>query len=498
MIKDVPRVIPILSIVFVILSNTFLLRNEFMNNMTQLVETTYPFSSSTIIITNPTATASTANNEPSSIIIVLWLITCDTRTTTGDNNITTKTKSGDAPQTQHVDLQNWLWSAKTFQQYHHNHQHSKKSSFIQVKIKNVCETLATFKCKDCNTKANSIYKFITTELLPDINDNNNIDITTTTKTDDTSMSSSPVLVTTEDIQLHEELSRSRRHYIMYTDTDTMFNSYILSPREVMERYYEVTSSLTMNHNKDNTPRAPPGGGIVFSGEPNCWVGKYCSFKEMIRMYPNTTRSSCPQFLNAGQFMGDVTTIQNMLHDIIHYTNDEFHGKLTSDQARLHQWYSTNRNTIATIDYNASIFRSLVFGLVNSSHHTTKSYAGLICGGTTKSQHKTCGMHKKPIWGKVHLQMFENESNITIPSTTTTTTTIMSDAAEVGLPYVKMDVVPTCEYAERIPFSFHGAGPNLKPHLQNMFEEFRESSSSSSVAAQQGEEEYVGEGARRKR
>ena len=533
MIKnDVARVLLILSIVLVIVSKiTFLLRSETPGGEE--------------VVTPPPPTSSSSENTSTSII-VLWLITCDTRTTTTGNSTITTTAptSGGADrqqqhEQQHVDLQNWLWSATTFQQYHyHHHQqqqqhHSEEGGdfnpTIQVRIKNVCESVTSWKCRDCNTKANSIYKFVTTELLPhvqqlpdddDDDDDDNktshyIDINTTTIQQQQQHASITANVSSSQKKVQQQQQQAaaapaaaapaesqtmqpqqQHHYIMYTDTDTMFNSYILTPNDIMERYYQATSSLTMNHNNSTTTTtttttSPPipnnsrkssrkkggaGGGILFSGEPNCWVGKYCSFKDMVRMYPNTTRSSCPQFVNAGQFMGDAETVGQMLHDIIHYSSDEFHGTTTSDQARLHQWYSTHRNTIATIDTNASIFRSLVFGLVDSSHYTSHSYAGLICGGTIKSEHKTCGMYKQPIWGTVHPML--NESNATTSTTknttlsSSTTTTAEETTSLLLLPYVKMDVVPTCEYAERIPFSFHGAGPNLKPHLQHLFHEFR--------------------------
>ena len=186
---------------------------------------------------------------------------------------------------------------------------------------------------------------------------------------------------------------------MFTDSDTIFNPWAVRPREVIDRFH----------------LARKGGSILVSAEMACQEGAKCDEALFDRFYPNVTSSSCPQFLNSGQYIGDPVSLLNMLNSLL-----AMEEVPPDDQLRLTYYFATDRN-ITTLDYNSSVFRNLNFGMITSTMKGPYS-----CGVDKIRQCGEFNPGYKGILNKTTMQ-------------------------------IHMQPVPGCP-AEEKPFSLHSTGP----------------------------------------
>ena len=157
--------------------------------------------------------------------------------------------------------------------------------------------------------------------------------------------------------------------------------------------------------------------------------------------------------------GSNQTSTNSLSTLLPYS-----GVPTSDQARITYWYSTHKE-LATIDTKASLFRGLLFGVVNANARVSKSNGGLVCGGTTLKEYKSCGTYSSVGGGGGQQQQQEQYENGNggpkwfLPYTRETlnqTKVLKFDAPIMG-----------CPNTEKIPISIHGPGKHFKHVLQDL-------------------------------
>lgn len=205
--------------------------------------------------------------------------------------------------------------------------------------------------------------------------------------------------------------------VMFTDSDSIFNAWAVTAEQLLERFH----------------RARQGRNILVSAEPSCWVGRLCTKGDMAALYPDSLRSSCPQFLNSGQYMGDAKSMLTMLNEIMTMKKKHVVGPPPDDQARFATWQARNQDK-AMLDTQASIFRSMVFGSVSSTMKPQKRVWGKhhSCGMDAINK---CGVFEPPYSGSV------NPSSL----------------------HIQMDPVPECE-TEVNPFSIHGNGADKSLYL----------------------------------
>ena len=273
---------------------------------------------------------------------VLWLTTCETRGTS-------------------LDLSNWMFTAMKVKSMAEN-DYDGRGGGVEVHVKNVCEGR---EWKGFMAKLEAV-RDLASSLVMNENPNESV-------------------------------------YVMFTDSDTVFNPWAVRPREVIDRFH----------------RARNGRSLLVSAEMACWVGHFCGRKEFDRFYPDATSSSCPQFLNSGQYMGDPVSLLNMLNTLLAMKASEVPP---DDQLRL-IYYFKDRN-MTTLDYGSLVFRNLNFGMITP---TVKVWWGGYSCGVDKI--KQCGQFNpgyKGILDKTTLQ-------------------------------IHMQPVPGCPAEER-PFSLHSTGP----------------------------------------
>lgn len=169
--------------------------------------------------------------------------------------------------------------------------------------------------------------------------------------------------------------KGKKAYVLFSDDDVLLNAWAFPDAgSVMDRYHEIVD--------------PGGHSLIIGAEPNCWFGKLCSENDFKLVYPDTMRTSCPAFVNSGLYMGEVEPILEMVkvttgkgvvnpqYDaIIGSINQEAHVKAINDQTRVSVWYSINRDK-AILDREASLFRNLYFGMVNSTEMEGRNSCGL--------------------------------------------------------------------------------------------------------------------------
>jgi hypothetical protein len=252
----------------------------------------------------------------------------------------------------------------------------------------------------------------------------------------------------------QQEQQRHRDYVLYTDADSLFNPYAVSPMDVVERFHRIVNDeKNSNGNNSNSRMRLIGSSddvhynyedldnvIVTSAEPNCWIGHFCTDGEVQTFYGHLERSDCPQFVNAGQYMGTLNGVINNLHGLLYDIRpDQVPGAdPNDDQARMTWWYA-NRPGQVVLDKHASLFRSLVFGLVDKSGHQQRDK--WKCGIGTP-----CGLRNVNNFPPIH---FNTTDKIWTMSTTPTDCTF-----------------------ELNPFAVHGNGPGRAP-LEQLAQQIRD-------------------------
>jgi len=217
--------------------------------------------------------------------------------------------------------------------------------------------------------------------------------------------------------------KGETNILMFTDSDTYFNAYAVDFNTVIKRY----------------DTARKGRPILVSAEPCCYIGQTCDNNDLLELYPAaTTRSSCPQFLNSGQYMGSAEAILFMLKRLFHMKKHMNDIANDNDQYRMALFLAENPELIA-LDTRASLFRSMMFGLIDGNKQVPAGVEGRTCGmGAVKA----CGEYDNPYVGTLN--------EIT--------------------KHIEMQVVPGC-HNEITPFSLHFAGPRKKLKLASEMDIF---------------------------
>jgi hypothetical protein len=223
--------------------------------------------------------------------------------------------------------------------------------------------------------------------------------------------------------------------LLFTDSDTYFNSWAISIERVIERFHQIINNHRQQETNDNNNTASTKPSIVVAAEPNCYVGHFCKGNDYKVLYPDSTeKSHCPRFVNSGQYMGYMSSIATMLQEqrTIDYGVLVGGGKIprpVDDQGIFSLWYSTHHHQVV-MDVHASLFRSLILGTVNA-YATEKSFYS--CG----LSNIRCGVFDPPFGGTVHN----------------------------GTLQIEMESIPGCPTIEPIPFSLHGNGPTRERAIE---------------------------------
>ena len=384
----------------------------------------------------------------------LWLITCETRTNS-------------------IDLENWFWSVNVFANtttttdsrsdtttgtthtHTHTHHHRHYYDVIVHEPRNIChgKQWKSF----LETKIRSVYEFVST---------------LTTK--------NPIIINLDDPKKKQQQSQQSQqqsqqeqrqlqeeHLVMVIDDDVAINSFAVTPSDVIDRYYNILRESSRGGEETTYIKKKK---IVIGAETNCFVGYDCKYEQLIKLYPNTTRSSCPQFANGGSYMGPPDMLQQMTYTFLfeyNFTNGDYYGKINDDQSMLHSYHRKSHNsqhpqlTTTVLDTKASLFRSLMVGLINSELYKPPRKGGRVCGGLDPTQHKTCAYNQPPIWDIITTNTTEDDDD---NDTTTITTTIhnnnnMSSSLAKKKAMIQMyPHIPGCDYEiESVPFIIHGHG-----------------------------------------
>lgn len=169
--------------------------------------------------------------------------------------------------------------------------------------------------------------------------------------------------------------------VIFTDSDAFFNPWGVSAREAIENFHKARN----------------GKEILIGAESACWIGKVCTREKVESLYPNATRSQCPQFLNSGMYMGFAKSLLNMMQsDVV--SRWKLNREGYDDQLSLTRWYSYNKHN-AELDTNASLFRNLNTGQVDARPHMVSDRLAYTCGGGDAA--KNCTRFEQPYWGSVN-------------------------------------------------------------------------------------------------
>ena len=379
----------------------------------------------------------------------LWLITCETRTNS-------------------IDLENWFWSVNVFANtttttdsrsdtttgttHTHTHHHHHHHDVIVHEPRNIChgKQWKSF----LETKIRSVYEFVSTlTKFPIINLDDQKKQQQSQQEQQRQQEQQP--------QLQEE------HLVIVIDDDVAINSFAVTPSDVIDRYYNILRESSRGGEETTYIKKM----IVIGAETNCFVGYDCKYEQLVSLYPNTTRSSCPQFANGGSYMGPPDMLQQMTYTFLfeyNFTNGDYYGKINDDQSMLHSYHKSHSQhpqlTTTVLDTKASLFRSLMVGLINSELYKPPRKGGRVCGGLDPTQHKTCAYNQPPIWDIITTNTTEDDDD---NDTTTITTTIhnnnnnmyMSSSLAKKKTMIQMyPHIPGCDYEiESVPFIIHGHG-----------------------------------------
>lgn len=304
----------------------------------------------------------------------LWLLVCETR-----NNSRA--------------LASWIFTANHFQNVTTN---DTTSSRIKVEVQNICDGLPW---EGFKTKLRSMTNFL--DHLVTSKSNSTKDGDDDDDDDD-------------DVEATLLAAENPVDIVMLTDSDSFFNPWgITGVSQVLDRFHT----------------ARKGKPILISAEPNCWNGSPCNQNVMTQVYPNATRSSCPQFVNAGQYMGFAEPLLTMMKS--EEMSIWMHKNRVNDQQQLSLWYSKNTE-MAQLDVDSLVFRNLMTGYIDSRYDVgSESVRDIFTCGNGDAV-RNCSRFVKPYWGAV------NASSLAI----------------------EMVPVPNCSVSEN-PFSIHGAGPAKK-------------------------------------
>jgi hypothetical protein len=306
-------------------------------------------------------------------VINLWLLVCETR-----NNSRA--------------LSSWKFTANHFQNAATNDTTSSRR--IKVEVQNICDGLPW---EGFKTKLRSMTNFLD-HLLVTSKSNS-------TKEDEDNND--------DDVEATLLAAENPVDIVMLTDSDSFFNPWGVTASQVVDRFHT----------------ARKGKPILISAEPNCWNGSFCNQNVMTQVYPNATRSSCPQFVNAGQYMGFAEPLLTMMKS--EEMSIWMHKNRVNDQQQLSLWYSKNTE-MAQLDVDSLVFRNLMTGYIDSRYDTgSESVRDIFTCGNGDAV-RNCSRFVKPYWGAV------NASSLAI----------------------EMVTVPNCSVSEN-PFSIHGAGPAKK-------------------------------------
>ena len=338
----------------------------------------------------------------------LWLLSCETR------NIS---KS--------LDYQAWYYSAMEFAK------NQDINNNVTVHIENVCENK---KWESFYTKFSSMYEFMTKTFHDVVVTNNN-------DADD---------------------GQQEQHLVMFGDSDSIFNSYGVTPNDLVNRYYAITSGTTGGDggggaSQQNDQQGQLRHKVVIAGEPACYVGFFCNMNMLHspKHYGDADTgfarsTSCGAYVNSGQYMGPPDLLYDMLSTMRLYNNSngDYIGKPNDDQGMMTQWYFDNKKSKAVLDRKASIFRPLTLGWLSHlpEHKRRPRDRGFVCGAGTNgtgAEWKTCGLYDPPLWD----------------ITNYTTTHASTNADDPSRPIIRINPnVPGCDDIEEIPVAIHGNGP----------------------------------------
>jgi len=222
-----------------------------------------------------------------------------------------------------------------------------------------------------------------------------------------------------DILNKHPLEKRHEHLVVFTDSDSFFNSFAVSYRTLLERFDRARSKSL----------------ILASAEPACSIGFECDPQDVKNLYQDaTTKSNCPQFLNSGQYMGSAQAILYMLKWLMQMKHEHKNDRAnTNDQYRMALFHARNPGFIH-LDTGAQVFRAMTYGVIDSSQ------PGKLTCGIDGVQ--ACGEFKDPRLGK-----WNNSSKS-----------------------IEMENVPGCT-AEDLPFSVHYPGPtkHLKEALNMKYQ-----------------------------
>lgn len=295
-------------------------------------------------------------------------------------------------------LASWMFTAKHFQKMAAS---GDGTSAVDVRVQNICDQVPW---RGLGTKIEAITKFLEKLTESTSNSTNN------------GPEDSPIL----DVS----------NIVLFSDSDSFFNSWAVSAKHVLERF----------------DQARRGKQILISAEPTCWNGSPCNQNVMNQVYPNATRSHCPQFVNSGQYMGYAEALLEMMksEDMTLWTTKN----RINDQEQLSLWYSKN-TAIAQLDTESLVFRNMMTGYIDSRRDSDGKPGLFTCGPGDAV--RNCSLFREPYWGHV------NSSSL----------------------YVEMVPVPNCTVS-KTPFSIHGSGPGKKivnrmvVQLQSDYRTFQES------------------------
>jgi len=227
-----------------------------------------------------------------------------------------------------------------------------------------------------------------------------------------------ILVASSESDLDEQI-------VLFSDSDSFFNSFAVDLEMVLRRFDEARN----------------GCPLLVSAEPNCYINKACDETDLKYLYPGATRASnCPQFVNSGQYMGSLTAMEHMLRGLMNMKNEDQPEEVhKNDQYRMAVFRAENPRLIC-LDKESSIFRSMSFGFVDRSKKGCKT-----CGTDAIA---SCGEFSFPFEGKLNM-----------------TTGI-----------VELPPIPGCS-GETFPFAIHYPGPTKNfessSHMTNSIAKIKE-------------------------